>query len=1001
MTSKEKEGEAAFKASYDALNAAQKQAVDTIDGPVMVIAGPGTGKTQILTLRIANILQQTDTAPESILALTFTENGARAMRERLRLYLGSRAYRVNIHTFHGLAERLIRDYPDAYSKIIGGRPATELERISILEDILASAEFKLLRPAGDPSYYLRPILSQISDLKRENVSPDGLAIIIQKQEEELTTMPKVHEKGAHKGKVRSEYQKFEKAIKKNQELLAVYRYNEASLAEAKLYDFDDMILETIKALEKNSDMLLDLQETFQYVLADEHQDVNAGQSRILELISSFHDNPNLFVVGDEKQAIFRFQGASLENFLYFEDKFPNTKTITLTDNYRSGQTILDAAHSLIKVEDGPLSSLRAPLEARAVKDSQVTLRTFTQATAENTWLLEEIKDLQKKNVPFSEVAVIVRTNREVESITSALRNEGVNANASADGDIQSHPVTKSILDLLDAVAEPHSDKSLFAMLASPYWQIDLADSFKILQLRSHSVSLASLLTSEEKLKALDLNDIGKVTNMMKVVSNAYKKKQSLPPHRLLSNLLNDSGFLKHLNENNPSENSRVVRRLYDEIESMVVSGEAVTLNDLVRKLRQMREHKLPLNAPYLRTETDAVEVMTAHKAKGLEFSYVFLPNLVDSIWGGSRNRELFQVPLTKAETSAMLDKADDEKRLLYVAMTRAKTDLYLSHSETSEDGRPLTPSRLLSLIDEVHIGLESTEKFESKLAPLEALKKPSTKKIEPEIFIDYLKNRGFSATSLNNYLESPYTWIFRNVLRLPEVQGLPLLFGTAMHAVLEKVAREYSSEKKWLSATELKSTLDYALGKLPLSDHEFASLHDKGLEALTIFLEHLKQNFPSATKQEFSVKVAMPTGLQEIPELTLTGNLDRLDFDENGRLLRVVDYKTGKPKSRNVIEGKTKDSNGNYKRQLVFYALLLDLYDDERLKAREGVISFVEPDSKGNIREEVFAITDEEIATLKAEIVTSVKEIVNGEFLKTECDPSQSDYCDLAESLFS
>jgi DNA helicase-2/ATP-dependent DNA helicase PcrA len=237
----------------------------------------------------------------------------------------------------------------------------------LLESILDNPEIKLLRPMGNPQYYVPHILRIIGQLKQEYITADAFADIIAQQETELQGIEQIHEKGAHKGKVRGEYSKKEKSVNRNHELLLVYRQYEALLSEQKLYDFDDMIVETIKALTTDENMLRDSQEQYQYILADEHQDVNGSQNKILELLAAFHDSPNIFAVGDEKQAIYRFQGASLENFLYFTQQFPGTKVISLTSNYRSGQPILDAAHSLVEVaEDGPLKDLRVPLEAKAV-----------------------------------------------------------------------------------------------------------------------------------------------------------------------------------------------------------------------------------------------------------------------------------------------------------------------------------------------------------------------------------------------------------------------------------------------------------------------------------------------------------------------------------------------------------------------------------------------------------------------------------------------------------
>ena len=318
--------EKAFAQAYGQLNLEQKKAVDSIEGPVMVIAGPGTGKTQILTLRIANILLQTDTAPNSILALTFTESGAKTMRERLLTYIGPVAYQVPIFTFHGFASMLIREYPEAYEHIVGGRPISDVERIRIIEDCLQDGS-SLLRPTGNPTYYVTPVGRMISELKKEYVSPDALSNIIASQENALQGIEQVHTKGAHKGKVRGEYTKAEKNIEKNRALLHVYRLYESSLRTENVFDFEDMVSHTVTALQNNEDMLRDLQERYQYLLADEHQDVNGSQNKIIELLASYHDRPNVFVVGDEKQAIYRFQGASLDNFLYFKDRFTDTTII--------------------------------------------------------------------------------------------------------------------------------------------------------------------------------------------------------------------------------------------------------------------------------------------------------------------------------------------------------------------------------------------------------------------------------------------------------------------------------------------------------------------------------------------------------------------------------------------------------------------------------------------------------------------------------------------------
>jgi DNA helicase-2/ATP-dependent DNA helicase PcrA len=997
---KQKQDREAFKAAYASLNTEQKNAVDSIEGPVMVVAGPGTGKTQILTLRIANILIQTDTSPESILALTFTESGAKAMRERLRRYIGSTAYQVPIYTFHGFAEQLISRYPDSYHRVIGGRPANELEKITLLESILDNPEIKLLRPMGNPQYYVTHILRIIGQLKQEYITPDAFVDIIAQQEVELQGIEQIHEKGAHKGKVRGEYSKMEKSVDRNRELLLVYRQYEALLSEQKLYDFDDMIVETVKALTADEEMLRDLQEQYQYILADEHQDVNGSQNKILELLVAFHQSPNIFAVGDEKQAIYRFQGASLENFLYFTEQFPGTKVISLTQNYRSGQPILDAAHSLVEVvTDGALKDLRVPLEAKAVDGASVTKRTFVHQAVEDSWLTQEIQAQLAAGVEQKEIAVIVRTNKEVETVSSFLRKAGFPVTASADGDILQHPITQAVHGLINVVITEKNEQALFTVLHGAYWGISISDLVKILSARSYDASLWSILSDRTMLESLCVEDIDSVQKVVSVVEAAREKEVHEAPHRVLEYVLQHSGFLTHLMKHDPFEGTRVLRRLYDEIEELVVRDGVGTLREVSKTFTTLQSYRLRLNAPFIETNDQAIQVMTAHKSKGLEFSAVFVLHVTDGAWSGAGKKTYFDIPLQthmEVEKSAFIE---DERRLLYVAMTRAKHALFLSLSETNADGKELVEARLLDDIEQGLIEIKSTEKENAHFDPLQSIAMEAKSiAIDAGLLTHLLAERGFSATSLNNYLRSPWDYFYRNVLRIPETQAVPMQFGTAVHNTLEYVTAFHTKQKMLPNTAEIKRTFEQELRRLPIGVEEYTRLHEKGFTALLSYIDHLKIELPEETKEELKLRVHLETGIPELPEVILTGKLDRIDLTE-GKAFRVVDYKTGKPKSRNVIEGNTKSSDGGYKRQLVFYALLLALHDDERYQCRTGVLSFVEPNAKGMIVEEPFTITDEEIEDLKKEIIAATQAIITGEFLSHPCDTNTSEYCQFVEQL--
>ncbi len=993
--------EKTFLRAYNELNTAQKQAVDTIEGPVMVIAGPGTGKTQILTLRIANILRIADVAPENILALTFTESGVKAMRDRLTRYIGASAYRVAIHTFHEFAGRLIRQYPDAYARAIGGRPITDLEKITLIESILETPSIKLLRPAGSPEYYVKPVMNAISEMKREYITGDHFAEIIAVQQTALDALPKLHEKGAHKGTVRAEYREKEKRVKKNYELLFVYRAYTSALLTQQRFDFDDMIFETVEALQTNEDMLRSVQEQYHYILADEHQDVNGSQNKILALLSSYHERPNLFVVGDEKQSIYRFQGASLENFLYFEEQFPHTTTIALTQNYRSAQKILDFSHELITIEAGPATELRVPLTAHHTFTSSIERRVFQHEAVEHEYLVGHITKLLAEGTQPEEIAVIVRTNHEVELLATLLRNRDIEVEASADGDILSHPLTNAVRTLIHAVTNMSDERSLFEVLQSPYVDLPVADIIKIARARTYDTPLRTLIANTVLLSNLNLEASEKVSRLVTCLTHGRERMLIDAPHQVLSYLIRESGLMDKVITTDPHEGARVIRRLYDEVEAMVHHQNAITLADVEVMFETRITHGLGLTAPYIRTGKRAVQVMTAHKSKGLEFEYVHIVHLTDKNWGVQKRASLFDIPLTKHIEADNFNPEDDERKLLYVALTRAKKGLFLSVSEGNTEGRALLPTRLLQEVGKTYISEVDTQDAEDAFNPSTTLRAHSTHSpLNVTYLQEVLTTRGLSVTALNNYLNDPWNYFYRNVLRIPETQAENAQFGTVLHETLQSVfvyRRDHNGELP--TTTILKTYIERELGKLPMSHDAYTRHHERALVALTNYLDFVSPHLAPQTKEEYAVQVFLPTGLSEFPEIMLTGKLDRLDLDAEGNIIRVVDYKTGKPRTRGQIEGTTKDSNGDYKRQLVFYMLLLELHGQEQLRTREGLLSFIEADPTGKIREESFTITDGEIEFLKGEIIRVVDEITKGTFLHVPCNPEKSEYCGLVEAL--
>lgn len=985
--------DAAYQAAFSKLNQSQQKAVETIEGPVMVIAGPGTGKTQVLTLRIANILRSTDANPQNILALTFTKSGAKAMRNRLKTFVGSVAYQVPIFTFHGLAERLICDYPEAYETIIGSKPATDLEKIKFIETILESSEAALLRPHGDPTFYIKSILSIISTMKQENVRPDNLAKIIESQEELLGETEQFHTKGAHKGKERSEYTKLATRIEKQKVLLFVYKAYESLMRQNKRYDFDDMIIETVKVLTTREDILLDIQENYQYILADEHQDVNGAQNEILRLLSSFHDQPNIFVVGDEKQAIYRFQGASLENFLFFVEHYQSVTTIALRDNYRSTQDILDAGQSLVWVpEDSELAPYRTPLLSHKKSAHVPKITKYQNESTEDMAVVNQVMTAIESGITPSEIAVIVRSNREVESLTTLLRNHNVAVEPSADTDVLTHPLFLAMFDLMKVVVSPTNNEVLMRVLMMPCFGISIPVLCEVLASVSYQKKLSKVLH-----ELPNQDNFASVHHLIKVIADARADMDIKAPQRVLSSLCTESGLLKYAISSEPIDGAAIIKRIYDEVESMVINGEAATLHEVVSQLDSKILHGVALQSPLQKDISESVQVMTAHKSKGLEFEVVIVPHLNDNKWGGSKKPDYFKVPLLRTVTDEY-ESLEDERRLLYVAMTRAKAQLYLSYSDQSKDGKELSPSPLLDTQIEPEIAISSPI-TETDLAV--TANTPDIKELVIPLIRKTLTGRGLSVTALNNCIKNPWNFLYRNVLHIPEAQSTSMQFGTAMHSVLEFATRFYTKNGVLPPFTELRNSLEMALGSLPLSSVEFTNLFARGQEILAVYTDHLSSTLLHSTKEELSIKVLLPLPDTEVGEITLTGKLDRVDLNEEGYAVKVVDYKTGKAKTRNDIEGKTAKADASYRRQLSFYSLLLSLYDDERYKTEVGVLSFIEPDAKGRIHEEAYTSGEEERRILVEEIQVVVQLLLKGDFLQDEELLEQSDYALFGKSLLA
>lgn len=988
-----------FLNQYEKLNDRQKEAVDSIEGPVMVIAGPGTGKTTVLTLRIANILRKTDTPPDGILALTFTESAVASMRRKLVPLIGPAAYRVGIFTFHGFAEEIIRRYPESFPRILGGDVATEAEKLSIIENIIDENTFEYIKPFGSPYHYVRAILHTISDLKRDAVSPEDFEKVLEKEEKDILSKEDIkHEKGKYKGEMKTLYKSALKNVNKNRELCRAYTLYEKALQERRLYDFDDMLLELIRAFEREPDLLQALQEEFLYFHADEHQDANNAQNKILELLASHFEEANLFIVGDEKQAIYRFQGASLENFLYFRNKFPTAKLIYLDENYRSLQSILDASHALAESLPGD-PSLRPRLLSQSGKETgKIKVLNFKTERDETEGLADEIEEEIQNGVEPNEIAVLVRTNKEINQIGSSLINRGIPTNLFQDDDVLNDPDIKKLLLLLETITDPTNAKKIAESLFINFLGIDPIDAIKIINF-AHSNKLSILEVIQNHNEGTFRGKKDSVINFANCFSKWVTSARNKNALESFTQIVSESNFTKYLLSLPDSiQKMSLLSALYQEVSSRQAHNRDLVLSEFLQDLETLKEHGSRLTFATRLPKEKSVSVMTAHKSKGMEWQRVIIPHAVDGVWGNKRTVADFRLPypLGNAHQSG---KEEDERRLFYVALTRAKSKVLISHSNLRSDGKEQVVSRFVEELPKDLIEKVEGSAVTDEDVMLSNLSSENSK--ERTIWDkDYLRetffDQGLNATALNNYLDCPWEYFFKNLIRIPNIPEKHQLYGTAIHAALGFITNAMR-ENRPIDFEDVTRAYLRCLERQPLSESDFKESKNKGIKILEKFWKERKEIWHKNAFSEFGINgvfVYLPSG----ERVTLRGRLDKLEI-LNDRDVRVVDFKTGKPKSRNEIIGATANSLGNEKRQLDFYRLLLELYENGKYEMVSGSILFTEPDEKGRIHEEEFEMSHTDREKIEREVIRVSEEIISFKFWDTKCHTRDCEYCSLKEML--
>jgi DNA helicase-2/ATP-dependent DNA helicase PcrA len=823
-----------------------------------------------------------------------------------------------------------------------------------------------------------------------------------------------HEKGAYKGEIKGAYKPLFRKIENSVEFAMLYEKYQAELEERRLYDFEDMIIEVLRELRENKNLLLELQETYQYILADEHQDANGGQNSLLELLSGFHaEQPNLFVVGDEKQAIFRFQGASLENFLYFKKRFPQATVISLSKNYRSTQGILDASHSLIQNSPvHPSAGERVKLES---KDQGVAANMFVlecdSPQAEAEAVATRVAANIAAGIPADQHAVLFRNNHDADLIARIFDARRIPYVLHTDIDVIADEHIQKLVFLLRAVSDFGNNQLLTPVLFIDFLKLDHFDAFKVLKRASETrKNVFEIIKSKSELEAASVEHpdsfLG-LYDMLRDLSIAAKNKSLIDS---LQEIVAQTGFVGFiLGKHRATDYIAAYDALLSHIVELFERQKNAKLADYLLLLDKMKEHGVSVRAKSVTTYPGRVNLMTAHRSKGLEFDYVFCMNLNDGKWGGRKSHSYF-LPITAVGPEELETDMSDERRLLYVALTRARKEVVLTYATHSVSGREMLPSRFLEEIDkELVVQSKETRNSVDSHTKTQALRTaqgadatalvPSVK--DQEYISTLFLEQGFSVSALNNYLTCPWRFFFLNLIRIPQTEERFQLYGTAIHESL-KVFFDHYKEEKVFTKKELLEFFENFLNRKAISDTDYKLFLKKGRESLGGYYDEYKGTWIKNIFNEFKITgvhipVTTPDGRDA--DILLRGQLDKVEFLGDGSSVNVVDYKTGNPKSRREIEGETKSSDGNYKRQLVFYKLIIDRFDPARFSMKTGEIDFVEPNKQGAYKRERFEVTDAEVDALVEEIKKAGKEIIGLEFWNKRCDDDECQFCHMRSLL--
>jgi len=1106
-----------FQDAYNTLNKRQQQAVDAIEGPVLVVAGPGSGKTQILSMRVGNILRTTDALPSNILCLTFTESASVNMRQRLTNLIGHDSYRVAIHTFHNFGVEIIERYPEFFFHNATFLPADDLVQVEVITSLLERLEYDNPLKSQHPEQgytYLNEIQNAIGQLKKAGLTPDEFRALLDTDRASLDrinpwidslfsehlTKSKVHQIEQAIIDLRKQAQTYELPIKtfrpleevvadslenamhtasdsdstkpvtawkqtwtqknenekrvfrdtqkieKMQALADIYQRYMDQMYKRGYYDFDDMLLHVIHAIENNTLLRNDLQEQFRYILVDEFQDTNEAQQRLLDALTSAPVNegqPNIMAVGDDDQAIYKFQGAEVSNIIHFREQYRDPTVITLTENYRSTQDILDVARFVITKGEDRLERYMDDIEKQLVSSNphitngDIVHKIFPTRAHEYSWVARNIRNQIDEGVHPSDIAVIARQHKHLQELLPYLYHENVSLRYERQQNVLHEIHVRQLIQMARFVSTlarkdyEEADYLLPEILAYPFWNIDRTVIWHISveAYQQRSLWLDSMRTCTV---SQDAQQNKKIKNIAEFFIDVATRSSAEPLEYILDYLIGSHVPLRRESDDEQDPQSLRVfnqdslsmispfREYYFNAESFTKNkeqyltflsslqvfvdalreykqGEILSIADLVSFVDLHEENDIPVidKSPYVNAE-DAVQLMTAHKAKGLEFDTVFVLSCIDEVWTPKHRGTKLSFPMNMPIQPSG-DTIDDQLRLFYVALTRAKRTLFLSMYKASDTGKEVLPVQFLA--PEEHSAHVSTavqniitqrnedpdrsevpETLDVLSASFATAHKGPFAHEENALLQSLVEDYKMSATHLNNFVNvtkgGPQLFLEQNLLRFPQAKTPSGAFGSAVHKTLELLLDYVRFHKTAPTEHQVIVWFDDVLKKERLVSHEYDAYYNRGVDALRAFYKEKIDTFTVEQQAEINFR---SQGVV-LGEAQLTGKIDRF-IPTSTTTAEVHDYKTGQAKTKwTGGSGYVPIQLHNFKQQLIIYKLLIENSRDYSTYVVErGVLEFVEP-VNGSLIDLAYDITEDDVTYTRSLIEEVYRRIVTLDF---------------------